>query len=61
MSVKTLSVPEKRSATVYGYITERNRKWLDGQAKKHGLKLSPTLDMFLNKLRSQYPLKKKSA
>lgn len=55
-----LTVPEKRDATVYGYVTQKNRKWLDGQAKKHGLKLSPTLDMFLNKLRSQYPLKKKT-
>ncbi len=56
-----LSVPEKRSATIYGYVTVKNRKWLDGQAKKHDLKLSPTLDMFLTKLRTQYPLKKKSA
>lgn len=54
-----LQIPEKRTATVYGYVTERNKKWLNAQAKKYGLKLSPTLDLFLDKLRSQYPTTKK--
>jgi hypothetical protein len=59
-----IAVPAKRSATIYGYITVKNRKWLIQQSKKHGLKLSPMLDLFLDKLRDKYPLdtpKKKSA
>lgn len=54
-----LTVPEKRKATCYGYVKERNKKWLQAQAKAHGLKMSPTLDLFLDKLRIRYPVKKK--
>jgi hypothetical protein len=52
-----LKVPEKRKAICYGFIKERNKKWLQAQAKKQGLKVSPTLDLFLDKLRERYPLK----
>lgn len=58
-----VTMPEKRNATCYGYVKEKNKKWLVAQAKKHDMKLSPTLDFFLDKMRTQYPVtpKKKAA
>jgi hypothetical protein len=46
---------EKRTATAYAYIKPSNKKWLEAQAKARRLKVSPTLDLFLDKLRESNP------
>ncbi len=53
-----LEIPEKRDATLYGYVTKSNKLWLEQEARKRGLKISQMLDAFLVKLRNQYSPKK---
>ncbi len=53
-----MKTTEKRTAVCYGYVKPTNVVWIKAQAKKKGLKVSPTLDLYLDKLRKQYPIKK---